>query len=125
MAMELRPHGIVYRAGAINAQPGNVQPWWIRYSLVLFQQERDFDSLAFLRRLQSKFEGVGEVGADPPPLCVPPEGFNGDSFVANGNKITQEKIASTFPFTIWITCTMTYRSMKILLNRSYYAVVSV
>lgn len=42
-------------------QPGNVQPWWIRYSLVLFQEGRDFDSLACLRRLQSKFEGVGEV----------------------------------------------------------------
>lgn len=42
-------------------QPGNVQPWWIRYGLVLFQEGRDFDSLAVLRRLQSKFEGVGEV----------------------------------------------------------------
>ena len=49
-------------AGAINVQPGNVQPWWIRYALVLFQEGRDFDSLAFLRRVQAKFEGVGEVG---------------------------------------------------------------
>lgn len=49
--------------GAINVQPGNVQPWWIRYSLVLFQEGRDFDSLACLRRLQSKFEGVAEVQA--------------------------------------------------------------
>ena len=47
--------------GAVNTQPGNVQPWWIRYSLVLFEEGRDFDSLAFLRRLQSKFEGTGEV----------------------------------------------------------------
>ncbi|CAN0589747.1 unnamed protein product, partial [Ectocarpus sp. 12 AP-2014] len=44
-------------------QPGNVQPWWIRYSLVLFQEGRDFDSLAFLKRVQAKFEGVGEVQA--------------------------------------------------------------
>lgn len=50
-------------AGAINVQPGNVQPWWIRYSLVLFQEGKDFDSLACLRRLQSKFEGVAEVRA--------------------------------------------------------------
>ncbi|CAM9523210.1 unnamed protein product, partial [Ectocarpus sp. 13 AM-2016] len=49
--------------GAINVQPGNVQPWWIRYSLVLFQEGRDFDSLAFLKRVQAKFEGVGEVQA--------------------------------------------------------------
>eukprot|EP00752_Nemacystus_decipiens_P005791 g5239.t1 len=49
--------------GAINVQPGNVQPWWIRYALVLFQEGRDFDSLAFLRRVQAKFEGVGEVQA--------------------------------------------------------------
>jgi len=49
------------RAGAINVQPGNVQPWWIRYALVLFQEGRDFDSLAFLKRVQAKFEGVGEV----------------------------------------------------------------
>ncbi|CAN0076404.1 unnamed protein product [Ascophyllum nodosum] len=49
--------------GAVNTQPGNVQPWWIRYSLVLFEEGRDFDSLAFLRRLQSKFEGTGEVQA--------------------------------------------------------------
>ncbi|CAM9140800.1 unnamed protein product [Ectocarpus sp. 4 AP-2014] len=52
-----------YEAGAINVQPGNVQPWWIRYSLVLFQEGRDFDSLAFLKRVQAKFEGVGEVQA--------------------------------------------------------------
>ncbi|CAM9930716.1 unnamed protein product, partial [Hapterophycus canaliculatus] len=49
--------------GAINVQPGNVQPWWIRYSLVLFQEGRDFDSLVFLKRVQAKFEGVGEVQA--------------------------------------------------------------
>eukprot|EP00904_Undaria_pinnatifida_P013712 jgi/Undpi1/9471/HiC_scaffold_27.g11928.m1 len=49
--------------GAIGVQPGNVQPWWIRYSLVLFQEGRDFDSLACLRRIQSKFEGVAEVQA--------------------------------------------------------------
>lgn len=52
---------VVVAAGAINVQPGNVQPWWIRYSLVLFEEGRDFDSLAFLRRVQAKFEGVGEV----------------------------------------------------------------
>lgn len=44
-------------------QPGSVQPWWIRYGLVLFQEGRDFDSLACLRRLQSKFEGVAEASA--------------------------------------------------------------
>ncbi|CAM9926391.1 unnamed protein product [Pylaiella littoralis] len=49
--------------GAINVQPGNVQPWWIRYALVLFQEGRDFDSLAFLKRVQAKFEGVGEIQA--------------------------------------------------------------
>lgn len=55
-------------SGAINVQPGNVQPWWIRYGLVLFQEGRDFDSVACLQRLQSKFEDVGEVC-----MCVPPK----------------------------------------------------
>lgn len=124
--------GIGYRAGAISAQPGNVQPWWIRYSLVLFQQERDFDSLAFLRRLQSKFEGVGEVGTDtyhspPPTLCSPPRFLTVTVSSRTGTK-SHESIAcrtSALPFSIWIRCTMTYRNVKILVNCSSYAVVGV
>ncbi|CAM9409695.1 unnamed protein product, partial [Choristocarpus tenellus] len=49
--------------GAVSQKPGDVQPWWIRYALVMFQEERTFDSLAYLRRLQSKFGEENEVKA--------------------------------------------------------------
>ncbi|CAM9528284.1 unnamed protein product [Discosporangium mesarthrocarpum] len=49
--------------GAVGQRPGDVQPWWLRFALVMYQENLDFDSLTFLRRVQSKFGDVAEVKA--------------------------------------------------------------
>ncbi|KAI0564433.1 TPR repeat containing protein [Gracilaria domingensis] len=41
----------------------DVQPFWIRYALVLFQRNKSFEALAILKRVVAKFPDVSDVHA--------------------------------------------------------------
>lgn len=41
---------------AIEANASNVQPWWIRYAMVLYERDRSVESLGILRRVAARFE---------------------------------------------------------------------
>lgn len=46
---------------ALSLRPNDVQPFWIRLALVLFQQGREVDAVTIARRVRSKFPGEAEV----------------------------------------------------------------
>jgi tetratricopeptide (TPR) repeat protein len=43
---------------AVEKNANDVQPWWIRYALVLFERDRSQESLAILRRVGARFEAA-------------------------------------------------------------------
>jgi tetratricopeptide (TPR) repeat protein len=47
---------------AVEQNANDVQPWWIRYALVLFQRDRSQEGLAILRRVANRYE-VSDVHA--------------------------------------------------------------
>eukprot|EP00612_Vaucheria_litorea_P000036 CAMPEP_0171452604 /NCGR_PEP_ID=MMETSP0945-20130129/645_1 /TAXON_ID=109269 /ORGANISM="Vaucheria litorea, Strain CCMP2940" /LENGTH=191 /DNA_ID=CAMNT_0011977303 /DNA_START=324 /DNA_END=896 /DNA_ORIENTATION=+ len=49
---------------AINLNSSSVQPWWVRYALVLYQQDSVNDALSIAKRTAAKF------GIEPEPLAT-------------------------------------------------------
>jgi len=47
---------------ALSLRPNDIQPWWVRFALVLFQLGRDVDAATLARRVRSKFSGEAEAG---------------------------------------------------------------
>jgi tetratricopeptide (TPR) repeat protein len=47
---------------AVEQNANDVQPWWIRYALVLFERDRSQEGLAILRRVANRYE-VSDVHA--------------------------------------------------------------
>eukprot|EP00611_Tribonema_gayanum_P013778 TRINITY_DN24998_c0_g1_i1.p1 TRINITY_DN24998_c0_g1~~TRINITY_DN24998_c0_g1_i1.p1 ORF type:complete len:417 (+),score=119.01 TRINITY_DN24998_c0_g1_i1:174-1253(+) len=58
------PKAVADYGAAIALKPGDVQPWWLRFALSLFQAGADFDALAYARRIATKF------GDAPEPLAA-------------------------------------------------------
>lgn len=48
---------------AVLTKPKDVQPWWLRYSFVLFQQQQDIKSMEIMRKCAAKFARVDEIKA--------------------------------------------------------------
>ncbi|CAN0329383.1 unnamed protein product, partial [Phaeothamnion confervicola] len=46
---------------ALALKPGSVEPWWLRFALVLFETGDDATALAYVRRVQSRFADATEV----------------------------------------------------------------
>jgi tetratricopeptide (TPR) repeat protein len=47
---------------AVEASAGDVQPWWLRYGLVLFERDRSQDAVGILRRVATRYD-AGDVHA--------------------------------------------------------------
>jgi tetratricopeptide (TPR) repeat protein len=50
-------------SNAVALRSRDVQPFWLRYAAVLYQNERDASALEVLRRVKSSFSGEAEVNA--------------------------------------------------------------
>ena len=46
---------------AVLTKPKDVQPWWLRYSLVLFQQQQDIKAMEIMRKVAGRYPRVEEI----------------------------------------------------------------